>query len=198
MVTTRTDYTAGAVAAARSVLLELSHVLGEYRRDIAIIGGWVPPLLLPQVSAIYVGSMDVDLALNHRTLPESGYRTIHQLLAERGYWQGEQPFIYHRRVWLGNREHVVEVDFLAGEYEGTGRRHRTQAIQDVRARKTRGCDLAFDTVSQVMIQGTLPDGGEDSAVVKVRFAGPRWAAVRRRFRRGERSGGSSVAAAGRL
>ena len=46
MVRGRTDYTADAVAAARSVLLELTHLLGEYRNDVVVIGGWVPELLL--------------------------------------------------------------------------------------------------------------------------------------------------------
>ncbi len=45
---TRRDYTADAVQAAKSVLIELMHLLGEYRDDIVLIGGWVPELLLPQ------------------------------------------------------------------------------------------------------------------------------------------------------
>jgi len=43
---TKRDYTAEAVEAARSVMLELSHLLGEYRDGIVIVGGWVPELLL--------------------------------------------------------------------------------------------------------------------------------------------------------
>ncbi|NJK76619.1 MAG: hypothetical protein HC942_24770 [Microcoleus sp. SU_5_6] len=42
----RRDYTAEAVAAAKSVLLELTRILGEYRNEIVVIGGWVPDLLL--------------------------------------------------------------------------------------------------------------------------------------------------------
>ncbi len=45
MVTKRTDYTAEAVEAARSVMLELTRLLGEYRDGMVIIGGWVPELL---------------------------------------------------------------------------------------------------------------------------------------------------------
>ncbi len=43
---TRRDYAEDAVAAARSVLIELTRLLGEYRDHIAVIGGWVPELLL--------------------------------------------------------------------------------------------------------------------------------------------------------
>lgn len=38
----RSDYTEEAVRAAHSVLLELHRILGEYREDIVVIGGWVP------------------------------------------------------------------------------------------------------------------------------------------------------------
>ena len=44
---TRKDYTVEKVRAARSVLLELVHLLGEYREEIALIGGWVPEILFP-------------------------------------------------------------------------------------------------------------------------------------------------------
>ncbi len=168
MVIKRTDYTADAVNAARSVLLELVRLLGEYRDDIAVIGGWVPTLLLPQSSEQHIGSIDIDLALNHRKLQEAGYRTIRQLLESRGYKQDErQPFIYRRAVIVDKREILVEVDLLAGEYEGTGKKRRTQSVQDVRPRKARACDLAFEMSEDVTIEGTLPEGGKDSATVQV-------------------------------
>lgn len=164
----RRDYSEDAVSAVKSVLLELVRLLGEYRDDVVIVGGWVPELLLPAGPARHVGSIDVDLALNHRTLQDTGYKTITRLLADRGYRQDrEQPFIFRRAVPVGDREITVEVDLLAGEYGGSGRSHRTQKIQDARARKTRGCDLAFDMSTEVTIRGTLPDGGEDSASIRV-------------------------------
>ena len=42
---TKKDYTAEAVEAAHSVLIELIHLLGEYRDHIVVVGGWVPDLL---------------------------------------------------------------------------------------------------------------------------------------------------------
>lgn len=38
---TRRDYTADAVEAAKSVLIELTHLLGECRDNIVLVGGWV-------------------------------------------------------------------------------------------------------------------------------------------------------------
>lgn len=167
MVTKR-DYDAMQVEAARSVMLELVHLLGEYRDDIVVVGGWVPALLIPQGRAPHVGSLDVDLALNHKTLKDPGYKTICRLLAERGYRRDDgQPFIFWRTVKVGDRDLAVEVDLLAGEYEGTGKGHRTQAVQGVRARKARGCDLAFEFATQIPIEGTLPDGARDRAAVRI-------------------------------
>ncbi len=48
MAVTHRDYSADLVEAARSVLLELVGLLGEYRDDIVVVGGWVPQLILPQ------------------------------------------------------------------------------------------------------------------------------------------------------
>ena len=72
MAVTFRDYSADQVEAAKSVLIELVHLLGQYRDDIVVVGGWVPHLLLPQYPLQHVGSIDVDLALNHRNLLEIG------------------------------------------------------------------------------------------------------------------------------
>jgi hypothetical protein len=173
---TRDDYPNDGVQAAHAVLLELAHVLGEYLDDIVIVGGWVPGLLYPDAPTPHTGSLDVDLALNHRTLQEAGYRTIHQLLTLQGYYQkpkpDSQPYQYYRDVPVGGKAIVVEVDFVAGEYGGTARGHRHQRIQDVQPRKARGCDLAFERPTVVRIDGRLPDGAEDSVIVRVTSIAP--------------------------
>lgn len=164
---TRQAYESDAIRAARSVLIELTHLLGEYRENIVLVGGWVPELLCPQAEEAYVGTLDVDLALDHRRLTEAGYRTIEQLLKGQGYVQGEQPFIFRRKVTVGDRETAVEVDLLGGEYGGTGSNHRTQAVQNVRVRKARGADLAFEAPREVIVSGVLPNGAADSVTVRV-------------------------------
>lgn len=68
---TRRDYTSEAVAAAKSVLVELARLLGEYRDEIVLVGGWVPELLLGDSEVPHTGSMDIDLALDHRRLKEA-------------------------------------------------------------------------------------------------------------------------------
>ncbi|MCX7038627.1 MAG: hypothetical protein NT005_05795 [Spirochaetes bacterium] len=162
------DYDALQVEGARSVMLELVRLLGEYRDDMVVVGGWVPALLIPQGTSPHVGSLDIDLALNHTTLQDPGYNTIRSLLVGRGYRQdNEQPYRFWRTVMVGGRSVDVAVDLLAGEYEGTSQGHRTQRIQDVRARKARGCELAFQYTAEVRIDGILPDGAKDSAMVRI-------------------------------
>jgi hypothetical protein len=168
MAVTFRDYSGDLVEAAHSVLLELVRMLGEYHDDLVVVGGWVPQLILPAEPLKHVGSIDVDLAFHHRNLQGGGYATIQKLLLARGYEQDRrQPFIFHRTVPVGGNPIKVQVDFLAGEYAGTGKGHRTQRVQDGRARKARGCDLAFDMFVEAEIRGELPGGGADQAWVRV-------------------------------
>lgn len=166
---TRKDYSAEAVQAAKSVLIELSHLLGEYKEDIVLIGGWVPELIIPQNQKIHVGSIDVDLALNHTNIHEPGYKLIEELLCSRGYYQedGRPPYVFLRDVKVNDATITVEVDLLAGEYEGTGRGRRHQNVQGIKARKARGCELAFEMITEVNIEGELPGGGMDKVTIRV-------------------------------
>jgi len=67
------DYSEGQKAAAHRVLVELVNLFYEYRDDIRIVGGWVPDLMFPGEG--HVGSVDVDLLINHIKLKDSGYLT---------------------------------------------------------------------------------------------------------------------------
>ncbi|MEW6666903.1 MAG: hypothetical protein AB1512_17000 [Thermodesulfobacteriota bacterium] len=164
---TRTDYSRELVRAARSVLVELVHLFGEYWEHIVLVGGWVPDLLLGSRESPHVGSVDVDLALNHLKLKDEGYKSLQDLLLGRGYVQGNQPFIFKRVVMLGGADIIVQLDLLCGEYAGTGKGHRHQKVQQGFARKTRGCDLVFDNPVVVTIEGELPGGAKDKVKVRV-------------------------------
>ncbi len=130
-----------------------------------LVGGWIPELLLAPGAERHVGSIDVDLALNHEGLTEAGYKMIGEILHHHGYEQdARQPFIFRKRV----HGQVVQVDFLAGEYGGTGSSHRTQNAMDMRPRKARGCDLAFEIPpEEISLKGKLPDGALDEVKVRV-------------------------------
>jgi predicted nucleotidyltransferase len=166
-VVTRTDYNQIAVNAAYSVLIEIVRILGEYRDKIVLIGGWVPQILFQNKDDLHTGSIDIDLALDHRRITDEGYKGIRDLLMDRGYRQGKQPFIFHRAVKVEGTEVSVQVDLLSGEYEGTGKNHRHQRIQEIRTRKVRGCDLAFNNPIELTIEGNLPGGAKNSVAIKV-------------------------------
>lgn len=128
------DYDALQVEAARSVVLELARLLGEYRDDTVVVGGWVPALLIPQKASPHVGSLDVDLALNHKTLRDAAYDTIRRLLEGRGYRQdNEQPYRFWRTVAVAGRPVEVAVDLLAwgnmrGRLGGTALRRSRMSV----------------------------------------------------------------------
>jgi hypothetical protein len=167
MATTKIEYDRFLVEAAHRVLLEVARLLYDYREGLVIVGGSVPGLILDPSLPEHIGTIDVDIALDQNMIQEVGYRSIMQLLSKRGYVQGDQPFIFYRALQIDGQEITVEVDFLAGEYGGTSKRHRTQVVQDMHPRKARACDLAFQDPIQITIEGILPEGGKDRASIQV-------------------------------
>jgi hypothetical protein len=129
---------------------------------------------LPQSNEPHVGSLDIDVALNFSMIPDDTYLTILKAFIKRGYTQDkQQPFRFFRTVKVEGTEPInVEINLMASEYGGTGKSHRTQKVQEVRARKARGCDLAFDTAVTVTLEGKLPDGGKETASFKVAGIAP--------------------------
>ncbi len=162
------EYDDASVEAAKSAIIELMRVLGEYREEIVLVGGWVPFFSIDAPEDPldrHPGSADVDIVLNHQELEEAGYETIARRLEAAGYEPiGEQPFQFSKTV----NGVVVDIDLLAGQYAGTGKKHRTQKIQDVKARKARGADLVFQiNPDKREISGRLPDGSHDRVVVPI-------------------------------
>lgn len=166
----QSDYKEEEVQKCLSVLIEPMTVLGEFRNNIVIVGGSVPPLLLPEAEDKYIGTLDVDIALDFTKIDDSTYKTIVDTLKERGYYQkeGEQPFKFYRDV----EDMTVEIDLLAAEYGGTGSNRRHQEVQDAKVRKARGCDLVFDDFVKVELSGVMPGGTENKVIIKIASIGP--------------------------
>lgn len=170
---TRSDYQKDAVDACLSVMIEVMTYLGAFHDHIVLIGGWVPFFLLKEKQDEHTGSLDIDLAFDFKNISMQTYRTILQLLKQHEYQQGVQPFIFYREVkTAGGKTIRVQLDLLSGEYGGTGRSHRTQAIQDAKARKVRGSDLVFNDCSTIKISGKMPDGAENEITIKIDNAVP--------------------------
>lgn len=165
---TRSNYPKNEVEACLSVLVEFMTLLGEYRESIVLIGGWVPYFLIERKKHEHVGSLDIDAAFDFNTISSEAYNTILKLLKKRGYQEGNQPFIFHRTIKVESGiEVTVEINLLAGEYGGTSKSHRTQKIQDVRARKARGCDLVFEHNFLNIITAKMPDQATNRLTIKI-------------------------------
>ena len=165
---TKSNYGKEEVEISLSVLVELMTILGNYRDNIVLIGGWVPYFLLDSNEMSHVGSIDIDLALNFKEITDESYKTILDLLDQRGYRQGSQPNIFLREIQIKNgNSFIVQVDLLSGEYGGTTKSHRMQRIQDIKARKARGCDLAFEYNILLSVNSIMPDGAKNSVDIKV-------------------------------
>jgi len=153
---TKSEYGAREVEAAKSVLVELMQILGEYREQMVLIGGWVPYFLFGNA---HVGSTDVDLALDREEISDDVYETIRGHLEKHGYEAGNQKFRFVKSIKIDEGQPIaVAVDFLAGEYGGTGRSHRHQDVQDLKVRKARGCELALEYHTRISVEGTTPGG----------------------------------------
>jgi hypothetical protein len=164
----RYDYGKKEVDTCLSVLVELMTTLGEFRDNIVLVGGWIPYFLMEENRHEHVGSLDIDIALDFQKISEDTYQTILQALKSKGYERGKQPFIFYRTIPSEDGEAItVEVDLLTGEYGGTGKSHRTQSIQDVRARKTRGCDLVFKQNRSLKIAANMPNGAFNEVTIKI-------------------------------
>ena len=165
---TKSNYSKKEVDTCLSVIVEVMTILGSYRDRIVLIGGWVPYFILDNQGKDHIGSIDIDLALDFQKISDESYRSILELLKRRGYAQGNQPYIFNRNIKTENgTSYSIEIDLLSGEYGGTDKSHRTQKVQDINARKARGCDLAFKYNISVLLKSIMPDGSENEVNIKV-------------------------------
>ena len=161
------DYSEGQKRAAHRVLVELVNLFDEYRDDIRIVGGWVPDLMFPKQD--HVGSVDVDVLINHLTLKDSGYQTMSKILLKNGYAEHpEKYFSFVKTVEIDGEKYDVDVDILAGLYGGTAPKKRSQHVQGIKALKATGGNFAFEfPPQQIKIEAERVDGAIDRAVINV-------------------------------
>ncbi|WP_031553404.1 nucleotidyl transferase AbiEii/AbiGii toxin family protein [Oribacterium sp. FC2011] len=161
------DYSEDQKLAAHRVLVELVNLFNEYRDDIRIVGGWVPDLMFPDQN--HVGSVDVDVLINHLTLNDSGYQTMAKILLRNGYKEHpEKYFSFVKTVDIDGEAFTVDVDILAGIYGGTATKKRSQHVQGIKALKATGGNFAFEfPPQQVKVEAERVDGAIDTAVVNV-------------------------------
>lgn len=161
------DYIEGQKEAAHRILIELVNLFQEYQDDIRIVGGWVPDLMFPKEG--HVGSVDVDILINHLTLQDAGYQNMALILKRNGYEEHPKKyFSFVKNVIVDGISYPVDVDILAGIYGGTQLKKRSQHVQGIKALKATGGNYAFEFSPQkVRIEAKRPDGAIDVVHVNV-------------------------------
>lgn len=161
------DYSEGQKKAAHRVLVELVNIFKEYEDEIRIVGGWVPDLMFPGEG--HIGSVDVDVLINHLTLEDEGYQNMSRILKKNGYVDHpDKYFSFIRTVEVEGISYDVDVDILAGMYGGTQPKRRSQHVQGLKALKATGGNFAFDFPAQeINVEAERPDGAMDVAKVNV-------------------------------
>lgn len=161
------DYSEGQKEAAHRILVELVNIFREYEDDLRIVGGWVPDLMFPGEG--HIGSVDVDVLINHLTLHDEGYQNMARILQDSGYREHpDKYFSFVKTVEVEGIPYDVDVDILAGMYGGTQSKKRSQHVQGIKALKATGGNFAFDFPPQkIHVEAKRPDGAYDVANVSV-------------------------------
>lgn len=161
------DYSEGQNRAAHRVLVELVNIFEEYKDEIRIVGGWVPDLMFPGEG--HIGSVDVDVLINHLTLKDEGYQNMSRILKSNGYKEHpDKYFSFVKTIDIDGISYDVDVDILAGMYGGTQSKRRSQHVQGIKALKATGGNFPFEFPAQnISIEAKRPDGAMDVANVNV-------------------------------
>lgn len=164
------DYDSRSARAARSVLVELTQILGSFHGKFAVIGGMVPWLLLDNPEMPHVGTLDVDLSLDAEALGDGEYATLIQALLQRGYEQraSYREFQLVRRVPGDDGAAPIDVvvDFLM-PIHAVVRKNRPPIVANFRVQRADGADLAVLYQQRVSVVERMPGGGVNQVEVAV-------------------------------
>ncbi|MEL7500446.1 MAG: hypothetical protein AAFN77_22825 [Planctomycetota bacterium] len=152
--------------AARAVLIEVLNVLGAFKDDIVIVGGWVPDLTYPEKK--HIGSLDVDLAIGPNAVGEDVYNSILNRLTDSNYVHHTAPTRFIKKV--PNAPEPVKVDLISGEYVTGSGKSRSIMVDALKINSLRGVDLAFENSKEITIEGRMPNGSDN--VVHARIVSP--------------------------
>lgn len=149
-------------SASRAVLIEVANVLGAFRQDIVLVGGWVPELLFPNRG--HIGSLDVDLAVAPTALTDNAYETILRRMLDAGYKHSTGPTRFSKEV--SGAPDPVKVDLISGQYQGAQKTISVQ-VNELQLNSLRGIDLAFAAWDEIEVEGVMPDGTRNAVRVRI-------------------------------
>ncbi|WP_321943920.1 nucleotidyl transferase AbiEii/AbiGii toxin family protein [Burkholderia cenocepacia] len=157
-------------AAVKSVLIEISQILGSFKGKFAVIGGAVPWLLLDNDEMHHVGTIDIDLSLDAEALADTAYVALIDALMGNGYEQREtlRRFQLVRNVTTtdGGPSIDVIVDFLMPRHAEIEKRI-PPLLGNFAVQRADGADLATRFYQMTAISGPMPNGGMNTVEVAV-------------------------------
>lgn len=155
------DYSERGTAAVKSVLIEIGQTLGSFEGKFAVIGGAVPWLLLDNEEMPHVGTLDVDLGLDHEALGDGEYAMLFGALQQQGYEQSPELryFQLMRQVDPsdGGPPIRVVVDFLMPR-DAAPEKNDPPLVEKFAVIKASGGELPLIFHELVQIQGVMPGG----------------------------------------
>jgi len=160
-----TGHNERVIAATRQVLLEVFYLLEEFNDSLILVGGWVPVMIIPGAVDKHVGTIDVDLAINDRTLVEIGSETMEAILVTNGYQHGGEPGRFIRKIYIEGQPINVPVDFLSSEYRYVPENEFLD-ITGISTITAPGCEISFDANEKVTLSGILPNGARYETEIK--------------------------------
>jgi hypothetical protein len=153
------------IKATRQILLEVFKLLENFHESLILVGGWVPIMIIPEAEDKHVGTLDVDLVINDKSLRETGSETIEDILLANGYQHGTEPGRYFRKIDIDGKPVLIPVDFLASEQRYIPRNEFFD-ITGIHPIASPGCELSFEVHEKIALDGSLPDGSHYSTVIK--------------------------------
>lgn len=164
------DYDDRTNAAVKTALVEIGQVLASYKGKFAVIGGAVPWLRLNNDDMKHVGTMDIDLSLDHEALDDGEYAGLIEELMKHGYKQRDDLKVFQlvRSIDVGDGGDPIDVvvDFLMPR-DAVVTKNKPPLVEDFAVQKADGADLALKFFDLIKVNGPMPGGGTNTVEIAV-------------------------------
>lgn len=164
------DYNTRSTEAVKSVIIEIAQTLGSFQGKFAVIGGAVPWLLLNNEEMPHVGTLDIDLGLDHEALGDGEYATLVGALQDQGYAQSTELRRFQLQRVVQPKDDGppirVVVDFLMPR-DAAPEKNDPPLVDDFAVMKASGADLPLLFNELVEIGGVMPDGINNKVEIAV-------------------------------
>ncbi len=133
---------------ALDVLLGLFDRLGDLAGATVLIGGWAPFFLTrggAGDAAAHIGSLDIDLMVDHEAIKGRTQALLERLDAEHFYHSYSGPrFTFYRDVLrAGNEPLVVKLDLVSSDFYLNGQPVKYRKLRQLTLRTARAGGIAF-------------------------------------------------------